>query len=103
MLLTGDAEQEQLGEYQNKVGDIDVLQVGHHGSRVSISLDQAMFLRPEFAVASAGEGNSYGHPTSECIETLESAGATFLCTIDHGDVRVEPSPDNAPPRVVCLR
>ena len=103
MLLTGDAEQEQLGEYQNKVGDIDVLKVGHHGSRVSISLDQAMFLRPEFAVASAGEGNSYGHPTSECIETLESAGATFLCTIERGDVRVEPSPDNAPPRVVCQR
>ena len=103
MLLTGDAEQEQLEEYQNDVGDIDVLKVGHHGSRVSISLDQAQTLRPEFAVASAGEGNSYGHPTSECIETLESAGATFLCTIEHGDVRVEPSPDNAPPRVVCQR
>ena len=103
MLLTGDAEQEQLGEYQNNVGDIDVLKVGHHGSRVSISLDQALFLSPEFAVASAGEGNSYGHPTPECIETLESAGATFLCTIEHGDVRVEPSPDDAPPRVVCQR
>lgn len=103
MLLTGDAEQEQLEEYQNDVGDIDVLKVGHHGSRVSISLDQALFLRPEFAVASAGEGNSYGHPTPECIETLESAGATFLCTIEHGDVRLEPSPDDAPPRVVCQR
>ena len=103
MLLTGDAEQEQLEEYQNDVGDIDVLKVGHHGSRVSISLDQAQTLRPEFAVASAGEGNSYGHPTPECIETLESAGATFLCTIEHGDVRLEPSPDDAPPRVVCQR
>lgn len=103
MLLTGDAEQEQLEEYQNNVGDVDVLKVGHHGSRVSISLDQAVFLRPEFAVASAGEGNSYGHPTPECIETLESAGATFLCTIEHGDVRLEPSPDDAPPRVVCQR
>lgn len=103
MLLTGDAEQEQLEEYQNNVGDVDVLKVGHHGSRVSISLDQALVLRPEFAVASAGEGNSYGHPTPECIETLESAGATFLCTIEHGDVRLEPSPDDAPPRVVCQR
>lgn len=103
MLLTGDAEQEQLEEYQNDVGDIDVLKVGHHGSRVSISLDQALFLSPEFAVASAGEDNSYGHPTPECIETLESAGATFLCTIEHGDVRVEPSPANASPRVVCQR
>lgn len=103
MLLTGDAEQEQLEEYQNDVGDIDVLKVGHHGSRVSISLDQAQTLRPEFAVASAGEGNSYGHPTPECIEALESAGATFLCTIEHGDVRLEPSPDDAPPRVVCQR
>ena len=103
MLLTGDAEQEQLEEYQNNVGDIDVLKVGHHGSRVSISPDQALFLSPEFAVASAGEGNSYGHPTPECIETLESAGATFLCTIEHGDVRVEPAPASASPRVVCQR
>lgn len=103
MLLTGDAEQEQLKEYQNDVGDIDVLKVGHHGSRVSISLDQALSLRAEFAVASAGEGNSYGHPTPECIETLESAGATFLCTIEHGDVRVEPAPVSASPCVVCQR
>lgn len=103
MLLTGDAEQEQLEEYQNDVGDIDVLKVGHHGSRVSISLDQALFLSPEFAVASAGEGNSYGHPTPECIEALESAGATFLCTIEHGDVRIEPAPASASPRVVCQR
>ena len=103
MLLTGDAEQEQLEEYQNDVGDIDVLKVGHHGSRVSISLDQAQTLRPEFAVASAGEGNSYGHPTPECIEALESAGATFLCTIEHGDVRIEPAPASASPRVVCQR
>lgn len=103
MLLTGDVEQEQLEEYQNNVGDIDVLKVGHHGSRVSISPDQALFLSPEFAVASAGEGNSYGHPTPECIETLESAGATFLCTIEHGDVRVEPAPASASPRVVCQR
>ena len=51
---------------------------------------QAAQLAAEAAVASAGEGNRYGHPRAECIEALEAAGTRFLCTIDAGDVTVEP-------------
>ena len=35
MLLTGDAELDQEREFVQKVGDIDVLKLGHHGSKVS--------------------------------------------------------------------
>mgnify|MGYP002517236738 FL=1 len=90
MLLTGDAESDVLASVAGEAGDIDVLKVGHHGSRVSIGEDEARALRAEVAVASAGEGNSYGHPTPECIEVLEECGAWFLCTKDHGDVTVSP-------------
>ena len=96
-LLCGDAEQGVLGEVAGDVGDIDLLKVGHHGSAQSISLEQAAALDPEVSVASAGESNRYGHPTEECVETLEKAGSTFLCTIDAGDVTVRPGRDG--PRV----
>lgn len=91
-LLTGDAEREETGAVvaAGDVGDIDFLKVGHHGSDVSVTLEQALALRPEVAVASAGEGNSYGHPRPECVEALEGAGALFLCTKDVGDVEVRP-------------
>ena len=91
-LLTGDAEQNETGAAIDRgdVGDVDLLKVGHHGSEVSISPEEAAVLDPEVSVASAGEGNSYGHPSPACVETLEGAGSTFLCTKDVGDVTVTP-------------
>lgn len=98
-LLTGDAEAEQLemAIRQGDLGDIDFLKAGHHGSQVSITSSQAKLLDPEVSVASAGEGNAYGHPTEECIDVLEGAGSLFLCTKDVGDVEV--MPDAAGPTV----
>lgn len=91
-LLTGDAEHEVLSECikHRSVGDIDALKVGHHGSEISLSQEDARALSPELAVASAGEANRYGHPTETCVKTLEEAGALFLCTKDVGTVVVEP-------------
>ncbi len=91
-LLTGDAEQDMTGKALERgdVGDIDVLKVGHHGSEVSVSDDEAQKLLPELSVASAGEGNKYGHPRRECVNTLEGVGSLFLCTIECGDVELRP-------------
>lgn len=102
-LLTGDAEKDETGAALARcdVGDIDLLKVGHHGSEVSLTQEQARALDAEVAVASAGEGNSYGHPDPVCVETLERAGSLFLCTKDVGDVCVEPGAEG--PRVSCER
>lgn len=91
MLLAGDTEIAQEERYAGRVGDIDVLKLGHHGSAASIDVALMAQMRPELAIASAGEGNSYGHPTKECIDTVEASGARFLCTIDVGDVTVRPA------------
>ena len=90
MLLTGDTEQDELAEYADEVGDIDVLKVGHHGSEIAVAEKPLELLDPELAVASAGEGNSYGHPDPVCVSLLERAGARFLCTKDVGDVIIRP-------------
>ncbi len=96
-LLTGDAETEETGSViaSGDVSDIDFLKVGHHGSSVSLSSEQAQALDPEVSVASAGEGNSYGHPSPECVEVLEDAGSLFLCTKDVGDVEIRPGKEGA--------
>ncbi len=101
MLLTGDAESDSLEEVAAEAGDIDVLKVGHHGSKVSITSEEAEELMAEVSVASAGKDNSYGHPTQECIDVLEASGSKFLCTINTGDVQI--FPDAAGVRVHCQR
>lgn len=90
MLLTGDTERDELAAYADEVGDVDVLKVGHHGSHVSVTEELLDVLKPEIALASAGEGNSYGHPDGECVHMIEDAGALFFCTKDVGDIIVYP-------------
>ena len=91
MLLTGDAELDQEREIVQEVGDIDVLKLGHHGSKVSVDGELLGVLRPELSVASAGEGNRYGHPSDECVDAVRAAGGTFACTIEHGDITITPT------------
>lgn len=91
MLLTGDAELDQEREFVQKVGDIDVLKLGHHGSKVSVDLDLLEALKPELSIASAGEGNRYGHPSDACIDAVKEAGGAFACTIEQGDITVTPT------------
>ena len=91
-LLTGDAEHEVLSDCikHEHIEYVALLKVGHHGSEVSLSADDASRLRPELAIASAGKDNSYGHPSDVCANILRDAGSRFLCTKDVGTVIVEP-------------
>lgn len=91
ILLTGDAELDQEREFVQEVGDIDVLKLGHHGSKVSVDGELLDVLKPELSLASAGEGNRYGHPSDACIDAVKEAGGVFACTIEHGDITVTPT------------
>ena len=91
ILLTGDAELDQEREFVQEVGDIDVLKLGHHGSKVSVDGELLGVLKPELSLASAGEGNRYGHPSDACIDAVKEAGGVFACTIEHGDITVTPT------------
>jgi beta-lactamase superfamily II metal-dependent hydrolase len=75
VLLTGDAEipSERAMLAAGVLGDVDVLKVGHHGSRTSTSPEFLAQVRPEAGVISAGVGNSYGHPHPEVVERLTAA------------------------------
>ena len=102
-LLTGDAERDETSACVDAgdVGDVDFLKVGHHGSEVSIDERSAAALDPEVSVASAGAGNSFGHPRQECVDILNEAGSCVLCTIDCGDVELRPGADG--PVIRCQK
>ncbi len=67
---------------------VDLLKVAHHGSRTATTQAFVDAVRPRVAVASAGLGNSYGHPTKATIDRLTAAGARVLRTDLDGTVVV---------------
>ena len=76
VLLTGDAEVQSERAMMDAVAlpDIDVLRVGHHGSRTATSQEFLDLLGPEAAVISAGLNSQYGHPHPEVLDRLSDAG-----------------------------
>lgn len=90
VLLTGDAETDQL-ECMRREGlleDVDVLKVGHHGSRVSLDEEQARLLDPEVSLISVGAQNRYGHPTKEVLDVLGAIDSRVFRTDEDGTVTV---------------
>ncbi len=89
MMFTGDAgevvEEEFLFAY-TQIPKIDVLKVGHHGSKTSSTQAFVNKVSPDHAVIMCGEGNSYGHPTQEAITRLYAEGANIWRTDLQGNI-----------------
>lgn len=87
-LFTGDAEQETEEKILESDQDIEstVLKVGHHGSSTSTSQAFLDAVSPTYAVISCGKDNSYGHPHSETLTKLASAGVEVFRTDELGDI-----------------
>lgn len=94
-LFTGDAEAEQLESMiaSGAVGNVDLLKVGHHGSKGGMTETQAGILGPEIALIGVGAGNRYGHPSAETLEILESIGCRVFRSDVDGQVKCALSPD----------
>ena len=102
--LTGDApieeEQDALEAYD--LPDVDLLKLGHHGSKGSTSKEFLDKIQPEYVVAQVGK-NSYGHPTNEVLNRLadydaeynKSTYTGFLCNLKNGNIiyHVQPGED----------
>lgn len=90
-LLTGDSpskiEEYLIGQYKENL-ECEVLKAGHHGSRTSTSKEYLHFVKPQFAIISAGKDNSYGHPHEEVVNNLTNVGASILKTFDEGTIRM---------------
>ena len=68
---------------------IDVLKVGHHGSKTSSADVFIAAVLPQFAVISAGKDNRYGHPHEEVISALKDVDAIIVSTSKNGTIIFE--------------
>ena len=87
-LFMGDAERE-VEQYLINSGAAQkatVLKVGHHGSDTSSGYQFLWNVMPEYAVISAGKGNSYGHPHDEVLSRFRDADVTLFRTDMQGDI-----------------
>ena len=75
MLFMGDAgvevEENILEKYQ--LNAIDILKVGHHGSKTSSSEEFINTINPKYSVISVGKNNRYRHPNKEVLESLKDS------------------------------
>lgn len=69
---------------------IDILKVGHHGSKFSSSANFLNALKPKAAIIEVGK-NSYGHPTPEVLNRLADIGAQIFRTDRDGLIKFEPT------------
>lgn len=90
-LFTGDighdTEMQLLQRFANL--QVDVLKVGHHGSKHSTLPEFVDHIQPSYALISVGKHNRYGHPTKEVLDTLNERGITILRTDESGAVIYE--------------
>ena len=73
-LFMGDAgvevEEDLIKKYN--LHDIDVLKVGHHGSKTSSSKDFIDEINPKYSIISVGN-NRYGHPNDSVLDNLKDS------------------------------
>ena len=64
-----DKENDILERYN--ISNIDVLKVGHHGSKTSSSKKFINKINPKYSIISVGKNNRYGHPNKEVLNNLD--------------------------------
>jgi competence protein ComEC len=69
--------------------DVDVVKLGHHGSKTSSSEQFLKATSPTLALISAGVNNRYGHPAKEVVERLSALHIPYVSTQDTGRYTIE--------------
>ena len=85
-LFMGDAsttrEKDILEKYN--LNNIDVLKIGHHGSKTSSSKTFIDKISPKYSIISVGKNNRYGHPNDSVLNNLE--GSKIYRTDEDGSI-----------------
>lgn len=74
-MFMGDAGVEKEKDILDKynLANIDVLKVGHHGSKTSSSKEFINEINPNYSIISVGKNNRYGHPNKEVLNNLDNS------------------------------
>lgn len=85
-LFTGDATSKVEELIADKVGNIDVLKVGHHGSAYSTTNKFLLATQPEYAIISVAKDNSYNHPSKDTLNRLNKITKNIYLTSELGTI-----------------
>lgn len=90
ILLMGDAtvnNEDTLMKRYN-LPKIDILKVGHHGSRTSSSKLFIKDIEPKISLISSGKNNKYHLPNLDVIQRLKYYGSKVFDTQDNGELTI---------------
>ena len=97
-LFMGDAgvevEKDLIEKYN--LQNIDVLKVGHHGSKTSSGEKFINEINPKYGIISVGKNNRYGHPNKEVLNNLDNSkvyrtdqDGSIMFTIKNSKLKIE--------------
>ena len=101
ILLTGDADVECEEGMSDRLVDVDILKVAHHGSKYSTSMKFLETIKPEIAVISVALKNIYGHPAPEVMDRLGEVEANIYQTSKNGAIIVTINDENY--EITCFK
>ena len=90
MLFTGDASKKTEDYILNNydLPHINILKVGHHGSRTSTSEELLKVINPDIALISVGKDNKFNHPNRETIDILNKYKVKIYRTDKLGNIEI---------------
>ena len=88
ILLTGDADVATERAFAENIGKINVLQVGHHGSKTSTGEFLLAKTKPDIALISSGRWNAWNFPHPTVIERLNRYQSMVENTAISGHIRL---------------
>ncbi len=91
ILFTGDISdkiEKNLIEKFDEELKVDILKVGHHGSKSSSMNSFIKITDPQIALISAGKNNRYKHPSTQAMKRLKQDGREIIRTDQCGTVRI---------------
>lgn len=90
VLFSGDAssaiEENLVRSYGSSLTGVELLKLGHHGSKTASSESYLRFVSPQVAVVSAGADNRYGHPHELVVSRLAALAIPLLRTDAVGSI-----------------
>ena len=86
VLLMGDASVKVENDLVDSgfVRKVDILKIGHHGSKTSTSEKFLEVTNPSLAIISAGRNNLFNHPNNEVVDRLKSRNILIHSTKEDG-------------------
>ncbi len=86
-LFMGDLSSSEESKLLDKSIAVDVLKVGHHGSKYSTSSEFLDKVSPQYAIISVGKNNNYKHPHSSTLAKLKNRNIKVYRTDLDGTIR----------------